>query len=102
MSAKGDCYDNTSMESFFATLKKDLVHRRRFKIREGAILEIVDYIETFYNASRIHSSLGDFSPLEFERQFAGTNAISAAQLVSLRNRKKTHLLPCPVSLGPSI
>ncbi|SET15787.1 Integrase core domain-containing protein, partial [Anaerobranca gottschalkii DSM 13577] len=47
MSAKGDCYDNACMESFFATLKKDLIHRRRFKTREEAKIAIINYIETW-------------------------------------------------------
>ncbi len=67
MSAKGDCYDNACIESFFATLKKDLVHRRRFKTREEAKVAIINYIETWYNSKRSHSSLGYMSPMEFER-----------------------------------
>jgi putative transposase len=67
MSAKGDCYDNACMESFFATLKKDLVHRRRFKTREEAKIAIINYIETWYNSRRSHSSLGYMSPMEYER-----------------------------------
>ena len=69
MSAKGDCYDNSPMESFFATLKKELIHRRRFKTREQAKIAIISYIETWYNPKRIHSSLGDMSPIEFERYY---------------------------------
>lgn len=67
MSAKGDCYDNACMESFFATLKKDLVHRKRFKTREDAKLAIINYIETWYNSRRSHSSLDYMSPMEYER-----------------------------------
>ncbi len=67
MGAKGDCYDNASMESFFATLKKELIHGRRFKSRSEARLAIIEYIETWYNSRRIHSSLGYMSPVEFER-----------------------------------
>jgi len=67
MSAKGDCYDNACMESFFATLKKDLVHRRRFKTREEAKLAIINYIETWYNSKRSHSSLDYMSPMEYEK-----------------------------------
>ena len=66
-SAKGDCYDNACMESFFATLKKDLIHRRRFKTREEAKIAIINYIETWYNSKRSHSSLGYMSPMEYER-----------------------------------
>lgn len=66
MSAKGDCYDNACMESFFGTLKKELVHRRRFKTRAQARLAIVNYIETWYNSKRLHSSLDYMSPVEYE------------------------------------
>lgn len=69
MSAKGDCYDNASMESFFATIKKELIYRLHFKTRAKAKLDIVDYIETWYNSRRIHSSLGDLSPVEFELKY---------------------------------
>lgn len=67
MSAKGDCYDNACIESFFATLKKDLVHRSRFKTREEAKTAIINYIETWYNSRRSHSSLDYMSPIEYER-----------------------------------
>jgi putative transposase len=67
MSAKGDCYDNACMESFFATLKKELVHRRRFKTREEAKIAVINYIETWYNSRRAHSKLDNMSPIEYER-----------------------------------
>jgi putative transposase len=67
MSAKGDCYDNACIESFFATLKKELIHRRRFKTRDEARTAIINYIETWYNSRRLHSSLGYMSPMEFEK-----------------------------------
>jgi transposase InsO family protein len=70
MSRKGDCWDNAPMESFFATLKKELVHQRRFRTREEARREIFEYIEVFYNRERLHSSLGYVSPAEYERQLA--------------------------------
>ncbi len=67
MSAKGNCYDNAPMESFFSTLKKDIIYGKHFRTREEAIIFIVEYIETFYNCRRLHSSLGNMSPLEFEQ-----------------------------------
>lgn len=70
MSRKGNCYDNACMESFFATLKKDIIYGRKFKTREEAKQEIVKYIETFYNCRRLHSSLGNMSPIEYENQFS--------------------------------
>lgn len=77
MSAKGDCYDNACMESFFATLKKELVHRRRFKTREEAKIAIIDYIETWYNSRRSNSSLDYMSPMEYEQQNKQENSLAA-------------------------
>ncbi len=74
MGAKGDCYDNSSMGSFFATLKKELTHRRRFRSRAEARLAIIDYIETSYNSRRLHSSLGYLSPIEFEKAQSSSQA----------------------------
>ena len=67
MSRKGDCWDNAVAESFFGTLKTELVHHERYKTREEARLSIFDYIETFYNKRRLHSHLDFVSPEEFER-----------------------------------
>lgn len=69
MSRKGDCFDNACVESFFATLKKELVYRRRFKTREEAKIEIWKYIARFYNERRIHSTLGYVSPNDYERAY---------------------------------
>ncbi len=67
MSRKGDCWDNAVAESFFATLKVDLVHESLFHTRAQASREIFEYIEVFYNRVRRHSFLGYLSPQEFER-----------------------------------
>lgn len=69
MSAKGDCYDNACAESFFATLKKELIHGRKFKTRVEAKQAVINYIETWYNSRRLHSTLGYMSPNEFEREY---------------------------------
>jgi transposase InsO family protein len=66
MSRKGNCYDNATMESFWSTLKLDLVYRRDFASRAQARTEIFDYIECFYNRQRTHSALGYLSPVDFE------------------------------------
>jgi putative transposase len=66
MSRKGNCYDNATMESFWATLKLDLVYRCSFVTKAHARAEIFDYIETFYNRQRAHSSLDYHSPVDFE------------------------------------
>jgi transposase InsO family protein len=68
MSRKGNCYDNAAMESFWSTLKLELIYRRVFQTRAQARQEIFDYIETFYNRQRIHSALGYLSPVDFETQ----------------------------------
>lgn len=66
MSRKGNCYDNAAMESFWSTLKEELVHRTHFESRAEAAGAIFDYIEIFYNRERLHSALGYRSPVEFE------------------------------------
>ncbi len=67
MSRKGNCWDNAPMESFFHTLKVELVHHRDYATREEARQDITDYIERFYNWRRLHSSLGYVTPAEYER-----------------------------------
>ena len=67
MSRKGNCWDNAVAESFFATIKKELIHRYRFKTRRQAAAAIFEYIEVFYNRVRIHSQLGYTSPAQFRR-----------------------------------
>ena len=67
MSRKGDCWDNAVSESFFGTLKTELINRQSWSTRREAKDAIVDYIEGFYNPHRLHSSLGYVSPIEFER-----------------------------------
>lgn len=67
MSRRGNCYDNAMMESFWATLKTECFHGERPVTRQAAKLQIFDYIEGFYNRSRLHSALGYQSPLAFER-----------------------------------
>jgi transposase InsO family protein len=64
MSRKGECLDNAPMESFFASLKKELVHRQRFRTRAQAKAAIFEYIEVFYNRQRRHSSIGYQTPVQ--------------------------------------
>jgi putative transposase len=66
MSRRGNCWDNAPMESFFATLKKELVHDEDYATREEAKASIFEYIETFYNRVRRHSALGYLSPVNYE------------------------------------
>ena len=66
MSAKGNCYDNATMESFFGTLKSEQIHRRIYRGFAEARYDIFDYVEVFYNRKRNHTSLEGWSPEEFE------------------------------------
>jgi|SRR5580698_5882254 putative transposase len=66
MSRKGNCYDNATMESFWSTLKLELVYRSLFLTRAQARTQIFDYIEVFYNRARAHSALDYNSPVDFE------------------------------------
>jgi transposase InsO family protein len=66
MSGKGDCWDNAAMESFWATLKAELVNDAHYATHEQARASIFEYIEVFYNRNRLHSSLGYVSPEAFE------------------------------------
>ena len=69
MSRKGNCYDNAPMESFWGTLKNELVHHCRYRTRQQAIREITEYIEVFYNRQRKQARLGYLSPAAYEREF---------------------------------
>jgi putative transposase len=66
MSGRADCYDNAVIESFFATLKCELIYQERFPTREHAQRALFEYIEVFYNRRRRHSSLNYLSPQQFE------------------------------------
>jgi putative transposase len=66
MSRKGDCWDNAVAESFFATIKGEMLDERDFETRAEASAAITEYIDAFYNVSRLHSTIGYVSPIEFE------------------------------------
>lgn len=68
MSRKGDCYDNAVAESFFATLKKELIYQNDFADQASARASVFEYIEAFYNRVRRHSALGWLSPEQYEQQ----------------------------------
>ena len=78
MGSKGDCYDNAVAESFFATLKKELVHRQSWPTRRELASEVFEYIEAFYNRQRRHSTLGMLSPADFENSTLTTDGASLA------------------------
>lgn len=66
MSRKGNCYDNAVAESFFHTIKVELIFQNEYKLKISAIFSICEWIENFYNTTRTHSSLGYCSPVDFE------------------------------------
>ena len=66
MSRKGNCYDNAVVESFFSTLKNELVHEREYHTREEVQADVFEFIEVFYNRQRLHQTLGYVSPVQFE------------------------------------
>ena len=68
ISDKGSCYDNAVVESFFSTLKRERVKRRKYRTRDEARADIFDFIERFYNRERRHGYLGNISPVEYEEQ----------------------------------
>jgi putative transposase len=68
MSGAGNCYDNAAAESFFATLKRERVHRRHYRTRAEARADVFYFIEVFYNRQRRHSSVRHRNPDQFERQ----------------------------------
>jgi putative transposase len=69
MGSRGDCFDNATAESFFATLECELLDRHRFPTRSAARVALFDYIEGFYNTHRRHSALGYLSPAAYERRW---------------------------------
>jgi putative transposase len=84
MGSRGDCFDNAAHESFHATLKKDLIHRRSWPTKAQARSAVFEYIEAFYNRRRRHSRLGMRSPLEFENRTRIDHGagLAASRLVS--------------------
>jgi len=85
MGSRGDCFDNAVLESFHASLKKDLIHRRSWPTKAEARTAVFEYIETFYNRRRRHSRLGMLSPLEFENRtlVTGGASLAASRLASI-------------------
>ncbi|MEH6889414.1 IS3 family transposase [Bacillus sp. JJ864] len=74
MSRKGNCYDNACIESFHGILKRELVYQMKYKTREEAKKSLFEYIEFFYNSKRIHSTLGYYTPNEFEHMYGNSAA----------------------------
>ena len=68
MSDNGSCYDNAVVESFFSSLKRDRIKRRKYRTRDEARADVFDYIERFYNRKRRHGYVGNISPVQFEKR----------------------------------
>jgi transposase InsO family protein len=83
MSGKGNCYDNAQAESFFARFKTELIEGGAFENMEQARSEIFSYIEGYYNRVRLHSGLGNKSPLEFEAELNIKNGGKIESFVSI-------------------
>ena len=83
MSGRGNCYDNAPVESFFGTLKGELVNHAVYHTRQEAMADIFFYIEGFYNRSRRHSSLAFLSPADFEAAFAQPVVFESSDFVSI-------------------
>jgi putative transposase len=84
MGGRGDCFDNAVLESFHASLKKDLIHRRSWPTKAEARTAVFDYVEAFYNRRRRHSTLGMLSPVQFETSTLRTDgpSLAASRLAS--------------------
>jgi len=89
MGSRGDCFDNAVLESFHASLKKDLIHRRSWPTKAEARTAVFDYVEAFYNRRRRHSTLGMLSPAQFETSTlrTGRPSLAASRLASTNEMK---------------
>ncbi len=95
MGSKGDCFDNAVAESFFATIKKELIHRRSWPTKAELRTEVFDYIEVFYNRQRRHSTLGQLSPADYETSTLSRpgSALAASRLASPSQMMSTTSSP---------
>jgi putative transposase len=91
----GNCYDNAAMESFFATLKTELVRGQPFNTRQEAKQALFDYIEIFYNRQRLHSSLGYRSPVDYEAQLMVENTAPYVSEKSGQDQISSRTNPTP-------
>jgi putative transposase len=85
MGSKGDAYDNAVAESFFATLKKELIHRRSWPSRRELSSAVFEYIEAFYNRDRRHSTLGMRSPAEYEELLYAVNVETRTSVKKIKS-----------------
>jgi putative transposase len=99
MGSRGDCFDNAVAESFFATLKKELIHGRTWPTKAELRTEVFEYIEVFFNRRRRHSTLGMLSPADYENRTLdprGTS-LAASRLASTNQIKFTAPTPSAIA-----
>ena len=89
MSGKGNCYDNAAVETFFKTIKAELIWRDTWDTRRQSEMAIFEYINGFYNPRRCHSALGWKSPVAFERRW-----LKRALWAALNHHRSSWRLPC--------
>ena len=99
MSRKGNCWDNAVAESFFGSLKTELVHRHDFASREDARRAIFEYIEVFYNRQRRHSTLGYLSPVEYAARSGNSAPPTAPLRFQNVEQKPKDSAPSPICTG---
>lgn len=94
MSRKGNCYDNAVSESFFATLKGELVDHEHYQTRDEARTSLFEYIESFYNRERLHSTLEYMTPVEFEQAYVdkSTSTDEPTTVVNLSEGKRFSMV----------
>jgi putative transposase len=99
MGSRGDCFDNAVAESFFATLKKELVHGRTWPSKAELRTEVFEYIEVFFNRRRRHSTLGMLSPADYEHRTLGDRgtSLAASRLASTDKIKCTAPTPSAIA-----
>jgi putative transposase len=95
MGSRGDCFDNAVAESFFATLKKELIHGRTWPTKAELRTEVFEYIEVFFNRRRRHSTRGMLSPADYEHRTLapGGTSLAASRLASTHKIKFTAPTP---------
>ena len=99
MGSRGDCFDNAVAESFFATLKKELVHGRTWPTRRELRTEVFEYIEVFFNRQRRHSTLGMLSPADYENRTLGHGGTGLAASRLAPTHKIKFTAPTPSALA---
>ena len=99
MGSRGDCFDNAVAESFFATLKKELIHGRTWPSKAELRTEVFEYIEVFFNRRRRHSTLGMISPADYENRTLGPRgtSLAASRLASTNKIKFTAPTPSAIA-----